>query len=45
MGCMGLYGVGCAVGDYKGMNGVAWGCVGCMGLCGGVGDSMGLCGL
>ena len=50
-GCMVLYwvyGVGCAVRDYKGMygvNGVAWGCVGCMGLCGGVGDSMGLCGL
>ena len=28
MGCMGLYGVGCAVRDYKEKYGVAWGCVG-----------------
>ena len=34
MGCMGLYGVGCAVGDYKGMYGLhgavwaVWDCVG-----------------
>ena len=27
MGCRGLYGVGCVVGDNKGVNGVAWGCV------------------